>query len=368
MSKLNGLVEQYADALQQYLNGAGEEALRHGYEFGRQALNNGLGGLELTKIHREALLRILKETPPSNQTIDTIQRAYDFLAESLSSFEMTHRGFLDALSTLRISEERYRTLVESARDVIYTLSREGTITSLNPAFERITGWEINDWLGKSFVPLVHPEDLQQALQSFTQVIQGESPPTFELRILTKSGSYIVTEFTKTPRKREGEIIGALGIARDVTERKKNEAQIRRSEEIFRLITENAGDLIAVVDLQGKREYNSPSYGQLLGEPTELRGTDSFKDIHPDDREEIRHIFLETIRTGVGQRAEYRLMTKDGSVRYIESQGSVIRDESGRVANVLVFSKPLALTAKQYKIKNLKASFDVATVLISTYIL
>src|SRR5579859_4853576 len=115
-------------------------------------------------------------------------------------------------------------------------------------------------------------------------------------------------------------------------------KLRLSEEQFRLISENVADLIVVVDLEGRRVYNSPSYKEILGDPNTLRGTNSFNEIHPDDRDNVKRIFEETARTGVGQRAEYRFVLKDGSFRYIESQGSVIRNREGKPANILVVSR------------------------------
>ena len=112
----------------------------------------------------------------------------------------------------------------------------------------------------------------------------------------------------------------------------------RGEEMFRLICENAGDLIAVLDLDGRRIYNSPSYKNVLGEPTGLIGSNSFNEIHPDDRAQIRKVFQETVRTGVGQRSEYRFLLRDGSIRYIESMGNLIRDENGEPSKVLVVSR------------------------------
>ncbi len=115
-------------------------------------------------------------------------------------------------------------------------------------------------------------------------------------------------------------------------------QLRQSEEQFRLIAENTADLIAVLDLDGKRLYNSPSYKNILGDPKVLQGSSSFDEIHPDDREKVRNIFQGTVGTGRGQRAEYRFLLPDGSMRYIESQGSVIPDEKGVPARVLVISR------------------------------
>ncbi|HLY60848.1 MAG TPA: response regulator [Terriglobia bacterium] len=115
-------------------------------------------------------------------------------------------------------------------------------------------------------------------------------------------------------------------------------QLRQSEEQFRLIAENIGDLIAVLDLEGKRLYNSPSYKDILGDPAALRGSLSFNEIHPEDRERIMDVFKETVRTGRGQRTEYRFLLGNGNIRYIESQGSVIPDEKGNAAKVIVVSR------------------------------
>ncbi len=335
---LETIPEEYASALQEYLNGAGEAALQRAYELGRTAITTGLGGLELVRIHQGALESLIRESPSTEESARTIHLASGFFAETLSPLEMIQRGFHDAIETLQSSEQRYRTLVDTAQDVIYTLSPEGAISSLNPAFEAITGWPCSEWIGKSFAPLVHPGELSFALEVFQRVLRGETPAVFELRVHRKSGGYVTGEFTTTPQFHNGEVMGILGIARDITDRKRSEEQLRRSEEQFRLIAENVDDLIAVLDTQGRRIYNSPSYERILGDPRALRGTDAFAEIHPDDRERIKAIFEQTVVTGIGRRTEFRFLSMDGSIRYIESQGSVIKNVDGKTEQVIVVSR------------------------------
>jgi CheY-like chemotaxis protein len=80
-----------------------------------------------------------------------------------------------------------------------------------------------------------------------------------------------------------EHLGRMGPAiHGALEKKQAEARLWQSEELFRLITYNVTDLIAILDLEGKRLYNSASYKQILGDLQSLRGRSSFDDIHPDD--------------------------------------------------------------------------------------
>jgi two-component system cell cycle sensor histidine kinase/response regulator CckA len=139
----------------------------------------------------------------------------------------------------------------------------------------------------------------------------------------------------------------------VEEQQRANVALRESEERFRLIAENVADLIAVLDLEGNRLYNSPSYTEVLGDPDKLLGTPSFDDIHPDDRERIKSVFRETVRTGQVQRTEYRFLLKDGSIRYIESQGSLIRDAQGNPSKVLVVSRDV--TARKRAEETLRGS-------------
>ena len=136
-----------------------------------------------------------------------------------------------AEAALRESEERYRTLVEGVRDVIFALSPEGTITSLNPAFETITGWRRDEWVGRPFEQLVHPEDLPLALELLGRVVRGELRPVSQFRVGTAKGDYRMVEFAATPQLLERRLIGILGIGRDVTERVQLEQQLRQAQKM-----------------------------------------------------------------------------------------------------------------------------------------
>ncbi len=110
------------------------------------------------------------------------------------------------------------------------------------------------------------------------------------------------------------------------------------KEFFRLISENIGEFITVLDLEGRRIYSSPSAQRFLGSEKELCGSDAFADIHPEDQQRVRQTFREVVHSGKGQDVEYRFMRQDGSAHYIESHVGVIRDKDSQVARVLVISR------------------------------
>jgi len=129
------------------------------------------------------------------------------------------------------SEERYRMLVEGVRDIIFALSPEGIIASLNPAFEAILELPRTEWIGKPFDQLVHPEDLPLAVELFSRVARGEPRPANPFRVRTHKGDYRLVEFAATAQRREGQLVGILGIGRDVTERAQLEQQLRQAQKM-----------------------------------------------------------------------------------------------------------------------------------------
>jgi two-component system sensor histidine kinase UhpB len=250
------LRDRYTQTLHEYLADPAETKLHRAYELGRRALDEGLGLLEMVSLHHHVLATVLGSVRTLEEMRNITQTAENFFAEALSPFEMAHRGFRDANMALRQSEERYRNVVENAKDVIYTLSTDGMLTSMNPVFEAITGWPLGDWMGKPFPPLVHPDDLPVSLEFFQRVLQGETLPIFELRVLAKSRDYIHGEFTMTPLIKDGQVVGVLGIGRDITERKRAQAALRRLNEmleeeakrIAHALHDEAGQLLASVHI------------------------------------------------------------------------------------------------------------------------
>lgn len=116
-------------------------------------------------------------------------------------------------------------------------------------------------------------------------------------------------------------------------------ELVQREEIFHLISENAADMIAVVDMNGKRLFNSLSYQKVLGySPEELQASSAFEQIHPDDRERVQKAAAEARSTGVGKTLQYRLRHKNGSWLVLESTSSVICNAKGEPEKLVIVNR------------------------------
>lgn len=135
-------------------------------------------------------------------------------------------------------------------------------------------------------------------------------------------------------------------------------QLLKREELFRLIGENAADMIAVVDVDGKCIYYSLSYQTVLGYTSEeLKNSSGFEQIHPDDREGVREAAMQARRTGQGRTIEYRIRHKDGSWRVLESTSSVSLNGKGEPENLVIVNRDISERKKTIEALRLsEASF------------
>jgi PAS domain S-box-containing protein len=118
-------------------------------------------------------------------------------------------------------------------------------------------------------------------------------------------------------------------------------RLAERERLFHLITENAADMIAVIDSAGRRLYNSPAYERTLGySPEELGATPPTEQVHPDDRSRLLEASEKARLTGRGERLEYRIRHKDGSWRVLESTCSAIPGRNGNPEGLVIVNRDI----------------------------
>ena len=143
--------------------------------------------------------------------------------------DLTERKRAEA--ELRQSEERYRDLVENAHDIIYSHDLEGNYTSINRAGEQITGYTREESLALNISATVAPEDLSKTREMLRRKIAGEKVTAYEMEIIAKDGHRVAVEANTKLVYQDGVPVGVQGIARDVTERKQLEEQLRQSQKM-----------------------------------------------------------------------------------------------------------------------------------------
>lgn len=150
-------------------------------------------------------------------------------------FDISDRKKIEA--ELAKSEAQFRGLVEGANDVIWSFDLDGLYTYLSPQFETLFGWKPSEWIGKSFVDLVHPDDLEILIKNNHQyILAGEISHNFEIRHLHRDGHYVWVRISATAIKNEqGTIIGRQGILSDISDLKQAEIGLQASENRFRRV-------------------------------------------------------------------------------------------------------------------------------------
>ena len=133
---------------------------------------------------------------------------------------------IQAEQALRDSEERYRSLVENINDVFYTLDNTGNITYVSPVVERMSKYKVSELIGKPFIPLVHPDDLPNLMESFNRLITGVIEPS-EFRIFDKDGSIIFVRTSSRPLYENGQVVGITALITNITERKQMEYKLEQ---------------------------------------------------------------------------------------------------------------------------------------------
>jgi diguanylate cyclase (GGDEF)-like protein/PAS domain S-box-containing protein len=224
-------------------------------------------------------------------------------------------------------------VVESSGDLINTINMEGNITSWNPGAERITGYTSEEILGKNaaiIVPRGHEEEVWQNLGT---IREGCTIGPVDTVMRRKDGSGIDVSLTLTPiRNSDGEVVGAAAIARDISQRKQAEMQLRDSEERYRATFEQAAVGIVHASLEGQYLRCNARFAEIIGYPPEEVPGLSFQQITAPQYLESSVEPHRQLCAGAAEipSMEKRYVRKDGSLVWARVTLSSQRDGEGRV--------------------------------------
>ena len=246
-----------------------------------------------------------------------------------------------AQRTITQGEERYRGIVADQSQLVCRFQVDGKLTFVNEAYCQFYGKTREELLGTPFLPFIEAEQRQITLNYFESLPPEDPVISYDIKMLSVEGDSVWQRCTLRRLLDENNAtLEFQAVMQDIADRKQIEERLRKSEEIFNIVANNSSDLIAITDEDGKRTFNSRSYQPLLGDPDALVGTHAFDQVHPEDRERMKHLFRETLRTGVGRRVQFRMLLNNGTVRFLESQGFYVSREYGRPGQVITVARDI----------------------------
>ena len=228
---------------------------------------------------------------------------------------------------LRMSEDKYRTMIEYSNDLIWSLDRDGNFTLMNEVATKTTGLASKDWLGKSFIELVFPEDLAMLMDVFQRTLAGENC-FYELRLKKADDSILTISVNTSPIYSKGNIEGVVSFGRDITVEKLALQSLSESEELYRNLVLRIPDGVYKSTTDGRFVDVNPAMVQMLGYESkeELLKIDIKKQLYFDSLDRESLVLQEKLEeTGV-----FRLKKKDGSGIWVEDHGWYIADDNQNI--------------------------------------
>lgn len=348
------------------------------------AMMPGLDGFEvcerLQTLYRHAPPTVIMVTALADQ--DAVDLAFaagaaDFITKPINWAVLRQR--VRRLLLAKRHEEKIgflASLVEFSNDAILGHSLDGTILSWNRAAERVFGFTREEIIGQNVSILIPPDRTHEIDEMCLHLGEVQATEPFETIRIRKSGEWFDVALTISPiRNIIGEVVGVSVIARDISERKRNERElyeyryqletlvvqrtaeltavaeslqadideqnwaekaVRQSEEKLRRLTDNMLDIICQINTHGVIEYASPSCWSVLGYPPEWMVGESFYSlVHGDDRDRVM------VAIQSDGRAEYRYQHADGHYLWMETLSNVLFEEQGQLAGYILGSRDIS---------------------------
>ena len=267
---------------------------------------------------------------------------------------------------LRDSEQRFRVIAENTGDVIWRLdTATRRFTYISPSVQRLRGFTPEEAMGQDITSALTPESYEKLSRHILERVAAFKAGDESARIMMqeieqphKDGSILVTEVVSTLlTDAQGAITEILGVTRDITARKRAEDALRDSEQRFRVIAENTGDVIWRLDTATRRfTYISPSVQRLRGfTPEEAMGQDITSALTPESFEKLGKSLLERMAAFKAGDESARIMMqeveqphKNGSILTTEVVSTLLMDAQGTVTEILGVTRDITARKRAEK--------------------
>lgn len=252
-------------------------------------------------------------------------------------YDITERK--QAEDALQQSEARYRTMIEHANDMIWAVDAEGRFIFGNRRIEEVTGHKTADWVGKSYAPLIYPDDLAVVADIHHKVLSGQSHQ-YTLRIYNKDGVIITLSISVAPLYEKDKVVGTVNFGRDITARKLMEDALHQSEKRYRTLAEAANDMIFIIDHNWCVQYVNSCGAEKLGmQAPDIIGKTLEALFHPPITERMEKSLQEVFDTGKPIYSRNQTPFR-GQSSWLGTWLSPIKDKNKNVTAVMGISRDI----------------------------
>ncbi len=249
---------------------------------------------------------------------------------------------------LKKSETRYRELWDNANDIFYIHDLNGTFIDANKMALRTFGYSRKD-LGKlNIAEVIDPEYLNLATKKIQEIVKEKKPlESFELLCLTKDKKRIWVEVRPRPLIEGEKVIAIQGVARDITERKRMEEELKERERKFRSLFDSTMDIIYILNPEGRIVDVNPAIERFGYSRDELIGKPIYELFTPEARESYKDKFSSFLEKG-HLFHETEVISKSGEVINIECSASAVYDEDGNIQSIVSIHRDITERKKLEK--------------------
>jgi len=266
--------------------------------------------------------------------------------------DLTNRREME--SALRSSEEGYKYLVENTGDIIYTLNDDNMFTYVSPTWKKFLGYDASEVVGQPFTDFVHEEDIEVCLKYKKDLLKGKLVSnTVEYRVKHKNGSIKWHSSSGSLIQKNGSL-SYIGVARDITERKRMEEQIIIEKERLQTTLLSIGDGVISTDEKGNvlllnkvaEQLTGCSINKAYGIPI----SSVFRIINENTREICEKLNYMVLEKGVSIELENNiiLLSEDGTERYIEYSASPIKSDDKKTKGIVLVFRDISEKRKKQK--------------------
>lgn len=229
------------------------------------------------------------------------------------------------------SEEKFRALVQATSQYVWTSHPDLSQDEFPKWWSDLTGQTIEESQNFGWINVIHPEDRETAKAGWQKALEQKTPMSLIYRLLTKKGEYRYFALRGVPvYDNDGNLRRWVGALNDITERKQNEEELKRSEQRFRSLVSATAQIVWTADPKGVLLSAHTPYGESIDGASNNIGEEWYSRIHPDDKERVLATFSNAIQSKTNYRCEYKMSFSNDDYHYIIARGMPVFEKDGSV--------------------------------------